>query len=683
MKSYRVSFFWCLAIAAFLPGVSYLKAAPLTWVPGVELNEPRSSAATVISPGGSLFIFGGAPLGSVDTLVYGGNNAQAIPSTRVGPGAVALPNGFYFIFGGHRANTTSGVLNSTLSYNPVPPTVDDPNIVSVAAMTTARYNMAYTLDASSYAYAIGGVGNNNGVLSSVERYDSISNSWKAVAAMPGPRYLFNAIFDGTNYIFTFGGRTNVTSGTETTTVLRYDVNGNTWSTLSPMPVATAGSAAIAGADGKFYIIGGTAGGVVTNLVQVYDPVANSWALSTPLPVGVTVAGGQSDTAGHLVVMGGADADGNDLTTTWVSQQLNQPDAAPVFTTTTLPTALYATPYTSSIVASGNPQPMYQLLTGPTGLAIDPYSGQLSWSPGADQMGSNTVTVQASNFAGTTNKTFYINAVGPTPDTPAEVVITNIGETAVTMMWDPVTPVVGSVTYTLYVRTVQYAGKGTTRAVYTAFASGITSTSVIISGLAAGSSHVYSVAAVAAGSQSGRSADIGFTTLSPQPPTNLHVEALTSTSVTLAWDAPTGPIPAATYEIWGWINNGVNSTIYATNVTDTTYTITGLIPGSVHEWGVRDHDALGYVSGFDYGPTVQNPVPAAAVLAADQAPQVGGFQFAVQGNAAQTTYIQATTTPGDPTSWMTIATNPPTSATFIFTDTNSSQYPNRFYRVISP
>ena len=50
---------------------------------------------------------------------------------------------------------------------------------------------------------------------------------------------------------------------------------------------------------------------------------------------------------------------------------------------------------------------------------------------------------------------------------------------------------------------------------------------------------------------------------------------------------------------------------------------------------------------------------------------------------QTTLIQATTNPGDPTSWVTIATNPPTGSTFTFTDANASQFPMRFYRVVSP
>jgi hypothetical protein len=62
---------------------------------------------------------------------------------------------------------------------------------------------------------------------------------------------FGAVFDGRNTIYIFGGRTNVTAGNETSTVLGYTISGDAWSTLTPMPVATAGSAAIKGADGKF------------------------------------------------------------------------------------------------------------------------------------------------------------------------------------------------------------------------------------------------------------------------------------------------------------------------------------------------------------------------------------------------------------------------------------------------
>ena len=61
---------------------------------------------------------------------------------------------------------------------------------------------------------------------------------------------------------------------------------------------------------------------------------------------------------------------------------------------------------------------------------------------------------------------------------------------------------------------------------------------------------------------------------------------------------------------------------------------------------------------------------------------GGFQFTVQAGWVRTTLVQATTNPADPTSWITIATNPPTS-TYIFTDIDASLFPMRFYRVVSP
>jgi hypothetical protein len=56
---------------------------------------------------------------------------------------------------------------------------------------------------------------------------------------------------------------------------------------------------------------------------------------------------------------------------------------------------------------------------------------------------------------------------------------------------------------------------------------------------------------------------------------------------------------------------------------------------------------------------------------------------VQSSPAQTTLIQATTNLADPTSWVTIATNPPSSSAFNFTDPNASQFPERFYRVLAP
>jgi hypothetical protein len=121
-----------------------------------------------------------------------------------------------------------------------------------------------------------------------------------------------------------------------------------------------------------------------------------------------------------------------------------------------------------------------------------------------------------------------------------------------------------------------------------------------------------------------------------------------------------------------------------NISNTTFTVTGLGPGQAILWGVSALDAYGNLSSYDYLPSLAvNPVPAPAALAASAPPVTGGFQLTVQASAVQTTFIEATTNPTDPNSWTTIATNPPTSGSITFTDTAASQFPMRFYRVVSP
>ena len=67
-------------------------------------------------------------------------------------------------------------------------------------MNSRRYDMAYAADTNGYAYVFGGIGNNNAVLATVERYDRISNTWTFMASMPAARCQFGAAFDGSNNI---------------------------------------------------------------------------------------------------------------------------------------------------------------------------------------------------------------------------------------------------------------------------------------------------------------------------------------------------------------------------------------------------------------------------------------------------------------------------------------------------
>ena len=114
-------------------------------------------------------------------------------------------------------------------------------------------------------------------------------------------------------------------------------------------------------------------------------------------------------------------------------------------------------------------------------------------------------------------------------------------------------------------------------------------------------------------------------------------------------------------------------------------MTGLTPGTSYQWEIRSHDAAGYASAFNTGFTMVNPVAVSPTIGATTANPDGSFQFSVtEGSSTlQTVLIQATTNPADSNSWAQIGSVLPASNQFTFTDTNASQFPTRFYRVIAP
>jgi hypothetical protein len=686
MKSNRLQkSLLCLTGIAPLFAGACLSAAPLTWFPGPAVDTPFSGAATVAFSGLGNVLIGGDgyayyyypltyPVNLIATNQYW-NYLSPIYSLNIAPGAVAS-GGMIILYGGTDGTaSTSAVIGYSPSDGPAP----------LASMSIARSYLGSAPDRNGNAYAIGGLDDNGSPLASAERYNPDADTWSAVASLPMALYDFPAVFNRTNYIYIFGGRTNTTSGTEIDTVLRYSVSANTWTAMASMPIAVAGSAATLGPGGKIYVAGGTSGGVATSAVQVYDPAANTWAISTPLPEELSGSALGVDSLGRLMVMGGMDINGNDVGDVWRSQQLNVPDSAPVLTQYPATNGVYQAAYVSSINATGSPPPTYSLISGPAGMQVDDYSGAITWTPqGLDQIGAIPVTVQAANYAGVTNWTFNITVPYPRPAMLTNLTVVSVTEDSVTLSWTPEDPVAGPVTYSVYLRHVLHDPKGSGATIwYTQIGSTVTVPTITITGLAAGLSQAYYVVATGAGGTSSY-AGITASTLPAPPPTNLRVAGLTSTTISLAWDAPTGSIPVVSYEVLGWYNGiAAQYPLAYPNISGTSITITGLAPGTAFLWGVSARDTAGNVSVYDYLPSlVINPVPTPAALAQPTTGN-GGFQFAVQAGAVQTTLIQATTNLADPTSWVTIATNPPTSSTFNFTDSNASQFPARFYRVVSP
>jgi hypothetical protein len=644
-----------------------VSAGSLIWFPGPSLDAPRSGAATTVFSGGNNLLIGGDSSVVQElaaTNVYWTYFTPFYYAT-VAPGAVA-GGGMVIVYGGNDgASSTSTVIGYSPSDGSAP----------LASMSVARSYLGYAPDRSGNAYAFGGLDNTGQPLASAEVYNQDSSTWAAIARLPTALYDFPAVFNGANYIYIFGGRTNAVSGTETATALRYSVSADTWTALAPMPVATAGSAAALGADGKIYVAGGVSGGVTANVVQAYDPAANSWGISTPLPEGLSASCMGVDSLGRLVVMGGMDTNGNDVSDVWRSQQLGVPDSPPIFAQFPGTNGTYQSAYTSIINASGNPQPVYVLVTGPAGMQVDYYSGAITWTPQRlDQIGAVPVTIAATNYAGVTNWTFTINVPNPPPAAPANIHQVGATENSVTLAWDPESPVVGPTTFSVFVPHPWHSPKG----------SSTTTTNITLTNLTPNGTYGFALNATAPGGTSGY-ASVSATTLGPQPPVNLRVTGITSTSITLEWDPSSGPVPIARYEIWGWIGGLFPTIEYGSNFVGTTVTITGLTPGTYEEWSARAYDAGGNVSGLAAGVYAVNPVPAAAQLSS-AAPSVGGgFQFTASegGSVLQTVVIQATTNPADPNSWVQIGSLLPTTNPFTFTDTNAAQYPMRFYRIVAP
>ncbi|GBC59242.1 hypothetical protein DENIS_0178 [Desulfonema ishimotonii] len=91
-----------------------------------------------------------------------------------------------------------------------------------------------------------------------------------------------------------------------------------------------------------------------------------------------------------------------------------PDQPPVITSTPVAEATVASPYTYAVRATGSPVLTYALASGPSGMVIDPSTGDLSWTPFDE--GTFTAAVRVSNDVGYTEQHFTIT-VGPRENQP--------------------------------------------------------------------------------------------------------------------------------------------------------------------------------------------------------------------------------------------------------------------------
>jgi hypothetical protein len=318
--------------------------------------------------------------------------------------------------------------------------------------------------------------------------------------MPQAEYAMAATSDNGYGLYVAGGAT--ASGI-TANAYAFNSLTQTWTTLPPMPLAVRDAAAAVGAAGKLYVIGGISASGAVNTVQSYDFARGTWTIDTALPAPVSDAAAFVDSANQIHVIGGLDASGNALTSDYVSSDTATVDLPPLFTSTPLTSADPGKVYQYTPYVWANPAATYTLPTAPAGMTIDPALGQITWTPTADQVGAQAVTIRATNYLGSADQTFTITVVDNTPPTaPGNLHSTPLSTSSAQLTWTPSTDNVAVAGYRLYETRVVHPPRGSSSTITTLIATlPASATSLVVSVSPYASRTLYLVAYDAAGNVS--------------------------------------------------------------------------------------------------------------------------------------------------------------------------------------
>jgi hypothetical protein len=226
--------------------LTQISFAEMQWVPTTPLSRPRTNPGVTVGTDGLIYAVGGVDQG------YGSE---------------------------HATNTAERFDENTKTWT------------SIASMNEKRHGTGAATDYHGYIYAVGGhyLGDTgNVVLSSVERYNPLSNSWSLLPQefnMNNPRSHHGIAILPDDSIFVFGGFNlegsqgdNILSSVE-----KRDPVTGIWSFVSPMNEARSNVAYAVDQQNRIYAIGGQTKYTYLDTVERYDPGLDIWEYVASLP----------------------------------------------------------------------------------------------------------------------------------------------------------------------------------------------------------------------------------------------------------------------------------------------------------------------------------------------------------------------------------------------------------------
>lgn len=250
-----------------------------TWTTVASMPTARSWLAAATGADGRIYAFGGSgtmgnppvlsadsPLATVEAYTPSTNTwatVASMPTARNGLAAVAGADGRIYTFGGWSSVATATVTTASAAVEAYTPSTNTwttlPSMPTVSGAAVAvdggdgriyviGFEQPYVFDPPSR-------------VATVDAYTPSTNAWENVATTTnvGAHFRAAAVAHGLIYspgVLITAADASVDDDTVLATVDTYALSASTWASVANMPTARSNLAAVTGADGRIYAIGG-------------------------------------------------------------------------------------------------------------------------------------------------------------------------------------------------------------------------------------------------------------------------------------------------------------------------------------------------------------------------------------------------------------------------------------------